>query len=79
MVLVANPEAGQLWCWWPTRRPTGGGGERLRRRAAGGNEVVVAVADAVVVAEAKCGVRGRSGPDSGALKRMETRRGCPGG
>ena len=43
------------------------------------NEVVVAMANVVVVvAEAKCGVQGRSGPDARALRRIETRRGGPG-
>ena len=32
----------------------------------------------VVVAEAKCGVQGYSGPDARALRRIETRRGVPG-
>ena len=44
-----------------------------------GNEVVVAMANVVVVvAEAKCGVQGRSGPDARALRSRETRRGVPG-
>ena len=43
------------------------------------SEVVVAMANVVVVvAEAKCGVQGYSGPDTRALRRIETRRGVPG-
>ena len=43
------------------------------------SEVVVAMANVVVVvAEAKCRVQGRSGPDAWALRRIETRRGVPG-
>lgn len=51
-------------------------GEWLRRAARGRwNAVVAAVANVVVVAEAKCGVRSRSEPDSGALKRTKSRSG----
>jgi hypothetical protein len=43
------------------------------------SEVVVAMANVVVVvAEAKCRVPDRSGPDARALRRIETRRGVPG-
>ena len=45
------------------------------------NELVVTVANlVVVVAEAECGIRGRSGPDARTLRRTTTRirRGVPG-
>ena len=44
-----------------------------------GNKGLVAMAKVVVVvAEAKCGVQGRSGPDARALRRIEKRRGVLG-